>query len=91
MSSRFQTTSKKQRANRILISWFVLFSVALTAISINVFFVVLKGIHVHSNTNVSNIANQVYIKEEPLVAARGSILDKNGHVLAQDIACLVVS
>lgn len=85
MSSPFQTTSKKKKANRILVSWLVLFAIIITSISVNVFFVALAGVHVHSNTDVVSIANQVYIKEEPLVAPRGSILDKNGNVLAQDV------
>lgn len=54
-------------------------------ISANVFIVSIGGKHLYSSTNIKTIADNVYIKEETLVASRGKLLDRNNNVLAEDV------
>src|SRR5690554_575030 len=74
-----------KHTNITLLVWFSIFFVILTLISANVFVVAVGGKHLYSKTDITEIAKQVYIKEETLLANRGMIVDRNNNVLAQDV------
>lgn len=74
-----------KRTNITLLVWFSLFILIISLISANVFVVVIGGKHVYSKTDIKEIANQIYIKKENIMANRGLIVDKDHNVLAEDV------
>lgn len=77
--------NRNKRTNISVLVWFFIFFMIIGLISANVFIVSIGGKHLYSSTNIKDIASNVYIKEETLVAQRGKILDRNNHVLAEDL------
>ena len=71
--------------NVSMVIWFLVFFIAISAISVNVFVLTIMGIHTHSNTNMADLAKQVHIKESMLPANRGQILDRSGMIIAEDV------
>jgi penicillin-binding protein 2B len=74
-----------KRTNITLLVWFSIFFLIISVISANVFVVVIGGKHVYSQTDIKEIANQVYIKKENILASRGLIVDADHNVLAEDV------
>jgi penicillin-binding protein 2B len=71
--------------NFSMVVWFLVFFIAISAISVNVFILTMMGVHTHSNTNMADLAKQVHIKENMLPATRGQIHDRSGVVIAEDV------
>lgn len=89
-SSRLVKKTKLKRfklnmTNVSMVIWFLVFFIAISAISVNVFVLTIMGIHTHSNTNMADLAKQVHIKESMLPANRGQILDRSGMIIAEDV------
>jgi penicillin-binding protein 2B len=89
-SSQSVKTTKHKRfklnmTNFSMVIWFLVFFIAISAISVNVFILTIMGVHTHSNTNMAELAKQVHIKENMLPATRGQILDRSGLVIAEDV------
>lgn len=86
MSSASSTEMTRiKRTNITLLVWFSIFFLLVGLISANVFVVVIGGQHVHSKTNIKEIADGVYIRQESILANRGLIVDRNNNVLAEDV------
>lgn len=90
-SSPLEAKTKRKRkkintSNTTILMWSLVFFIAMGAITVNVFTLTVQGIHRHSNTDIAAIARQVHIRETTLQANRGQILDRNGHVIAEDVA-----
>lgn len=74
-----------KHTNITLLVWFFIFFIIFALIGVNVFYVSIGGRHYYSQTDIKAIADQVYIKEETIIASRGKILDRNNNILAEDV------
>ncbi len=74
-----------KHTNITLLVWFFIFFIIFALIGVNVFYVSIGGRHFYSNTDIKAIAEQVYIKEETIIASRGKIVDRQQNVLAEDV------
>ena len=66
---------------------FIVFIVSLlflVVVAINVFYVTILKVHLLSQKDLEQYADQANIKTEIIQATRGNIFDKNGNVIAQD-------
>lgn len=77
---------KLNMTNVSMVIWFLVFFIAISAISANVFVLTIMGIHTHSNTDIAQIAKQIHINESMLPANRGKILDRHGTIIAEDVS-----
>ncbi len=66
---------------------FIVFIVSLlflVVVAINVFYVTILKVHLLSQKDLEQYADQANIKTEIIQATRGNIFDKNGNVIVQD-------
>lgn len=74
----------KKHQNRRIFTSFVLIGLIFTILVSNVILVSVGAYHVNSKTNFRKYVDNIYTKEDEIIAKRGSILDINGNVLVED-------
>ena len=74
-----------ERSNGKLRFLYIIFTVFILAIIINVCVVTIGHKHLRSNTSLDDYIYSVSNVEETVFASRGSIYDSSGNILAKDI------
>lgn len=76
---------KRRPANFKVFMISSILTLLLCAVSVNVFIVSALGYHVNSKTDFSKLAKGVRTLERQIDSNRGSILDRNGELIAHDV------
>lgn len=75
-----------KRANRNILRITLVVGILVLLVVSNVFFTVITGVHYRSGVNVRKYKDGSTTKSETIYASRGKILDRDGEVIAQDMA-----
>lgn len=75
----------RSTANRTLLVILLIFALVLGVLSASVYLVSVAGLHLASQTDLQEISDEYLLTTTEIQSSRGSILDRNGNIIAQDV------